>query len=52
MGEPVEADFVVLWDGRRPLPRYAEGFPEAFAAYVREIWPISGPSNATGSVGE
>jgi DNA-binding transcriptional LysR family regulator len=26
-GEPVEADFLLLWDGRRPLPRYAEGFP-------------------------
>jgi DNA-binding transcriptional LysR family regulator len=51
-GEPVEADFVVLWDGRRPLPRYAEGFPEAFDAYVREIWPISASSNAAGSVDE
>jgi len=51
-GEPVQADLLLLRDARRPLPRYAEGFPEAFEAYVREIWPISGPSDAACGVGE
>jgi DNA-binding transcriptional LysR family regulator len=35
----------VLWDRVRPLPRYAEGFPEAFAAHLREVHPVSLPSN-------
>ena len=31
-GEPLTAPRAVHWDRRRPLPRYAEGFPAAFAA--------------------
>lgn len=50
-GEPVAFDFAVLWDRLRPLPRYAEGFPAAFAAYVREVWPIARPTGRTRSPG-
>jgi DNA-binding transcriptional LysR family regulator len=41
----------VLWDRVRPLPRYAEGLPEAFAAHLREVHPVSLPSNGEGRRG-
>ena len=44
-GEPLQAPLAVLWDRLRPLPRYAEGFPEAFAAYLRKVHPASWPSD-------
>jgi len=42
-GEPLGAPLAILWDRLRPLPRYAEGFREAFAKHMREVYPISGP---------
>jgi DNA-binding transcriptional LysR family regulator len=42
-GEPLGAPLAILWDKLRPLPRYAEGFREAFAKHMREVYPISGP---------
>ena len=44
-GEPLQAPLAVLWDRLRPLPRYAEGFPAAFAAHMREAHPISRPTD-------
>jgi DNA-binding transcriptional LysR family regulator len=34
----------VLWDKRRPLPRYATAFCQMWAEHVRMIFPISRPS--------
>ncbi|WP_439578709.1 LysR family transcriptional regulator [Elioraea sp.] len=49
--EPIAFDFAVVWDRLRPLPRYAEGFPAAVAAHVREVWPIARPTGGTWSPG-
>jgi DNA-binding transcriptional LysR family regulator len=37
--EPLELTLAVLWNKRRTLPRYAEGFSELLAQYVRETYP-------------
>jgi hypothetical protein len=50
-GEPLTAPLAVHWDRRRPLPRYAEGFPAAFAAHMRDVFPMSRPSPAAGRRG-
>jgi DNA-binding transcriptional LysR family regulator len=42
--EPLQIALAVLWDKRRTLPRYAEGFSELLAADMREVFPISRPS--------
>jgi DNA-binding transcriptional LysR family regulator len=34
----------VVWDKRRLLPHYAEGFPNSFAAHMQEVFPLSRPS--------
>jgi DNA-binding transcriptional LysR family regulator len=34
----------VLWDKRRPLPRYATAFCQMWAEHVRAVFPISRPS--------
>ena len=34
---------VMLWNSRRPLPRYAVAFYEMFAKHVREAFPITRP---------
>jgi DNA-binding transcriptional LysR family regulator len=36
---------IILWDTRRPRPRYAIAFCEMLAEYAREILPITRPSN-------
>jgi DNA-binding transcriptional LysR family regulator len=36
-GEPVLLPLAIQWDDRRPLPRYAQGFPASFAAHVRSM---------------
>ena len=40
MREPL----TILWDKRRPLPRYATAFCQMLAEYVREVFPITRPS--------
>ena len=42
--EPLQIALAVLWDKRRTLPRYAEGFSELLAEHMREVFPISRPS--------
>ena len=34
----------VLWDKRRPLPRYATAFCRMWAEHVREVFPITRPT--------
>src|SRR6266567_3461980 len=42
--KPLREPLVIHWDKRRPLPRYAESFCEALAEYMRELLPITQPS--------
>lgn len=43
-GEPLREPLAVFWDKRRPLPSYATAFCAMLAEYVREVFPISRPS--------
>ena len=43
-GEPVREPMIILWDKRRPQPRYAKAFCDMLAEYVGEVFPISRPS--------
>jgi DNA-binding transcriptional LysR family regulator len=45
-GKPLREQLVILWDKRRPLPRYATSFCEMVAAHFRNVFPISRPSAA------
>jgi DNA-binding transcriptional LysR family regulator len=42
--EPLHITVAVLWDRRRTLPHYAEGFSELLAAHVREMYPTPRPA--------
>jgi DNA-binding transcriptional LysR family regulator len=44
--KPVRDRFVVQWDKRRPIPPYARSFCEALAAYMREVVPITHPTES------
>ena len=41
---PLREPLAIFWDKRRPLPRYATAFCAMLAQYVREVFPISRPS--------
>ena len=43
-GRPLREPLAVLWDKRRPLPRYATAFCQMWAERVREVFPITRPS--------
>lgn len=43
-GQPLREPLAVLWDKRRPLPRYATAFCEMWTEYVREVFPITRPT--------
>jgi DNA-binding transcriptional LysR family regulator len=43
-GRPLREPLAIFWDKRRPLPRYATAFCQMFAEYVREVFPITRPS--------
>ncbi len=43
-GEPLREPLAVFWDKRRPLSSYATAFCAMLAEYVREVFPISRPS--------
>jgi DNA-binding transcriptional LysR family regulator len=43
-GKPLREPLAVFWDKRRPLPCYATAFCAMLAEYVREVFPISRPS--------
>jgi DNA-binding transcriptional LysR family regulator len=44
-GRPLREPLALLWDKRRPLPRYAEAFRDMLAAYMKEVFPITRPRN-------
>src|SRR5262245_13446365 len=43
-GKPLREPLAVFWDKRRPLPRYATAFCELLAKHMREVFPITRPS--------
>jgi DNA-binding transcriptional LysR family regulator len=43
--KPLRAPVGAQWNRRRSLPRYAKGFCELLNVYMREVYPIAGPSN-------
>jgi LysR family nitrogen assimilation transcriptional regulator len=44
-GRPLREPLAVLWDKRRPLPRYATAFCEMWAEHVRQVFPITRPTD-------
>jgi DNA-binding transcriptional LysR family regulator len=42
--KPIRERYAIQWDKRRPLPPYAETFCEALAEYMREVLPITHPT--------
>ena len=51
-GRPLREPLIILWDKRRPLPRYAMAFCEMVAEHFREVFPISQPTALAREVGE
>jgi hypothetical protein len=47
--EPLRIVPAVLWDKRRTLPRYAEGFSELLAAHVQEAFARARPVQSKAS---
>ena len=43
-GKLLREPLTIFWDKRRPLPSYATAFCEMLAEYVREVFPITRPS--------
>jgi len=43
-GRPLREPLTILWDKRRPLPGYAAAFCQMLAEHVREVFPITRPS--------
>jgi DNA-binding transcriptional LysR family regulator len=43
-GRPLREPLTVFWDKRRPRTRFAADFCEMLAGHVREVFPITGPS--------
>jgi DNA-binding transcriptional LysR family regulator len=50
-GKPLRQPLAIFWDKRRPLPRYATAFCKMFADYVREVFPITRPSEPKAATG-
>jgi DNA-binding transcriptional LysR family regulator len=46
MSKPLRIALAVLWDKRRTLPKYAEGFASLLAGHIRELFPPSRPASA------
>lgn len=44
-GTPLREPLTIFWDKRRPLPRYASAFCKMLAEHVRQVFPISRPSD-------
>jgi DNA-binding transcriptional LysR family regulator len=42
--KPLRERLVIQWDNRRPIPPYAESFCETLAEYIRDVFPITQPS--------
>ena len=46
-GRPLREPLTISWDKRRPLPRFATDYCGMLAAYMREIFPITRPTEPT-----
>jgi DNA-binding transcriptional LysR family regulator len=44
-GKPLREQLVIMWDRRRPLPPYAKAYCDMLAEHVREVFPITGPTD-------
>ena len=47
-GELLQIALAVIWDKRRTLPRYAQGFSEALADHLRAVFPAARPGRVNG----
>jgi DNA-binding transcriptional LysR family regulator len=45
-GKPLREPLAIFWDKRRPLPGYAKAFCEMLAEYMRQVFPITRPSQS------
>ncbi len=43
-GRALQEPLTISWDKRRPLPRFAADYCEMLAAHMREVFPISSPT--------
>ena len=43
-GKQVRERFAIQWDRRRPVPPYVEGFCDALVRHMREVLPITHPT--------
>jgi DNA-binding transcriptional LysR family regulator len=43
-GKPLREPLAIFWDKRRPLPRYAAAFCQMFREHMREVFPITRPT--------
>jgi LysR family transcriptional regulator, nitrogen assimilation regulatory protein len=48
-GRPLREPLTISWDKRRPLPRFATDYCGMLAEYMREIFPISRPTDPESS---
>jgi DNA-binding transcriptional LysR family regulator len=46
-GRALREPLAILWDKRRPLPRYAMAFCQMLSEHVREVFPITRPCELT-----
>src|SRR5262252_3552046 len=44
--KPIQERVAIQWDKRRPLPSYAESFRDALGDYMREVLPITHPTES------
>jgi DNA-binding transcriptional LysR family regulator len=45
LGKPLREPLALFWDKRRPLPPYATRFGDMLAEHMRNVLPITRPSN-------
>lgn len=48
-GKPLREPLSILWDKRRPLPHFATTFCKMWTEHVREVFPITRPSEPRSS---
>jgi DNA-binding transcriptional LysR family regulator len=48
-GRPLREPLTISWDKRRPLPRFATDYCAMLAAYMREIFPVTQPTDPNAS---
>jgi DNA-binding transcriptional LysR family regulator len=48
-GKALREPVTILWNRRRPRPRYAAAFCEMLAEYVRQIFPVTRPTGLKSS---